>query len=80
MKNTETNVLYNDVLVNPLIKSLEDFVAGKRDDKNSYLPDDVALIQTITSLQKTLFKLAGFYGVHESGLQISQFRGGLGKF
>lgn len=62
-----------------MVKSLKDFVAGIRDSRFKYVPDDVALVQTISSLQDTMFQLAIFYASHEGDTQISRFEGGLGE-
>ena len=77
VRSNKTDELYNDALLMPLLDKLKNFVKGGQLDVR--LPDDVALIQSIFSLQLTMFELAKFYGKFHFETNFSSFNSGVGK-
>ena len=77
VRSNKTDQLYNDALLMPLLDKLKSFVKGGQLDVR--LPDDVALIQSIFSLQLTMFELAKFYGKFDFETNFSSFNSGVGK-
>ena len=55
------------------------FELQKREQRIAYSPNDIAAVQAIRSMEKSLFDLSAYYAKNQSALVVNKYLNGLGK-